>query len=130
MRKTPFLEDLLLCVGQLAFFPLSYFTLLPEIRLDLLGLGQSMMIEVVLWLLLIASSYCMIAFRLSASAGPLSRYAFIAVLLLFVITIPITLGFAAMSVVGFAVGGFDYLYYFWKPVLFFGFLWFWFTVDV
>ena len=121
-RRTPFLEDLGMCLANLAFFPLSYFTLLPEVRRDILGLGEGLMIDGPLHIALFVSAWATLALAKGRKHGRLAHAGIIFNIIIFCLMIPIVFLFAAMIFVGFAIRGPEVLLFFWKGVLYFGFL--------
>lgn len=56
-KPTPFLADLCLLLVNMLFYPLAYFTLVPDVRWDLLGVGLSIIVDGLLWLSLLTSGY-------------------------------------------------------------------------
>ncbi len=129
MRNLSFIQDFGLLVCQLAFIPLSIITLIPESRYELAGLDMGLMTSSALWAALIVSGFFTLAAKNMPEPGPFASAGIIFLVVCFCLTIPVTLGFAAMALVTIAVGGPDVLPVLWKGILFFGFVWFWFHSD-
>ncbi|MEO9684088.1 MAG: hypothetical protein ABJF86_12220 [Tateyamaria sp.] len=129
MRNTSFIQDFGLLLCQLAFIPLSIITLIPESRFELANLGMDLMTSSALWSALIVSGFFTLAAKNMPEPGPLASAGVIFLVICFCLTIPLTLGFAAMTLVTVAVGGPGVLLVLWKGILFFGFVWIWFHSD-
>lgn len=113
-----FLPDFGFMVAQLAFIPLALFTMTDE--------GQNgIEISILLWVATLTSGF----FTLAAKhvEGTLSRFGTICLALVFCVAAPFIMGFTALMLVSFALGGPAVLVFFWKPILFLGFFWFWFN---
>lgn len=121
-RSRHFLADLGMCLANFAFYPLSYFTLFPEVRRDLLGLGEGILIDGPLHVALFVSAWAMMVLARGREHGPLAHAGIMFNAVVFCLLYPIVYGFAAMTLVTFAVGGPEVLLILWKGVLYFGFL--------
>ena len=121
-RRPTFLADLGMCLANFAFYPLSYFTLFPEVRRDLLGLGEGLMIDGPLHIALFVSGWATMVLAKGREHGPLAHAGIMFNAVVFCLLYPIVYGFAAMTLVAFAVGGPEVLLILWKGVLYFGFL--------
>ncbi|MEH6739080.1 MAG: hypothetical protein V7695_11135 [Sulfitobacter sp.] len=128
-KPTPFLTDLCLLLLHLPFYPLAYFTLLPEVRWDLFGVGQSIIVDGLLWLSLLTSGYMIIRVKRQAHVGTLARYGTIIFFLGICILTPFIIGFAVLAIVSFVGVGFEGLMIWWRSLLFFGFLWVYFSKE-
>lgn len=135
-----FLEDLGLFIAQVAFVPLAALTLFPDIRQEALEhydfseimitlFGNNLITDAVFWILLIVSGFLTYGVAVGSPEGKLTSYGTIFLVLLFILGLPLTLGFAAMAFVTFAVGGPGVLPLMWKGLLFFGFAWLWFNAG-
>ena len=124
-----FLLDLGMCLANLAFYPLSYFALIPEVRRDLLGLGEGLLIDGPLYSALFVSAFATLASARGRNHGPLARAGIFFNLIVFCLLLPIVFGFAWMTFVTFALGGPEVLLILWEGILYFGFLAFCFLGD-
>ena len=117
-----FLLDLGMFLANLAFFPLSYFTLFTEVRRDLLGLGEGLLIDGPLHVALFASAFATLACARGRNRGPLASVGIAFNAVVFCLLVPVVTGFAAMTFVTFALGGPEVLLILWKGVVYFWFL--------
>lgn len=122
-------KDFGFLVAQLAFVPLSIITLISESRHELVGLGDDLFTMTLLWSALLVSGFFTFAAKNIPAPGRLTVAGIIILMIVFCLTIPITLGFAAMAIVTFAVGGPEILFILWKGILFFGFVSLWFNSN-
>ena len=121
-RRTTFLADLGMCLANFAFFPLSYFTLFPEVRRDLLGIGEGLLIDGPMHVALLVSGWATLRLAKGRKYGRLAYAGIMFNAVVFCLLYPIVFGFAAMTFVTFAVGGPEVLLILWKGILYFGFL--------
>jgi hypothetical protein len=128
-KPTPLFTDPCLLLVHLLFYPLAYFALLPEVRWDLLGVGQSIIVDGLLWVSLLTSGYMIMRVKRQAQVGPLARYGTIIFFLGICILTPFIIGFAVLAFVSFVGGGFDGLMIWWKGLLSFGLLWVYFSKE-
>ena len=127
--KEPWLKDLIMFIGHLAFYPMSYLTLVLQPHVYTTTFGWNPAIAAVLWTGLIASAYLVLAGAREACPGPLTSLGGILIMLGFACLVPMIFGFAAFSATVFLMGGFHGLWVISKGILFFGFLWYYFTVT-
>ena len=127
--RISFLKDLGLFAAQLVFVPLSVITLISESRHELVGLGDDLFTMTLLWSALLVSGFFTFAAKNIPDPGRLTVAGIIFLIVVFCLTIPITLGFAAMTFVTFAAGGPEVLFVLWKGIMFFGFVCFWFQSN-
>jgi len=126
LTKPGFLKDAGLLIAQLAFVPLAIITLIPESRVELAGLGMDFTTSAVLWAALIVSGFFTMAVAKSEVTGKLSSFGAIVLTILFILALPITLGFVVMSLVSIAAGGAGIIAVLWKGIAFFAFVGIWF----
>lgn len=116
--------DLGMCLANLAFFPLSYFAIIPEVRRDILGLGEGLLIDGPLYLGLFVSAFATLVSARGRRRGPLARAGIVFNVVVFCLLLPIVIGFTAMAFVTFALGGPKILVILWEGIVYFGFLWY------
>lgn len=124
-RPVSFMGDFLSALAHVAFLPVSYFTLLPDTIEMWFGVIPGPALMAVLWIALIASMATMMYVAKTGNSGRLTGYSNVLLIVAFCLLSPIMLGFAAMTVVTFSVGGLGILQLLWKGILFFGFFWIW-----
>ena len=120
--KPNLVKDFCLMLAHLAFYPLAYFTLLPSMREDLLGISQSAGMGSLFWMALCVCAYTILKVRSSTDVGPLANFGAIAFTVGLCVLTPAMFAFAAMALVTFAGGGFQAVAIWWKAALFFLFL--------
>ena len=130
MTKNRHLLDAFYLQAHLLFYPLSYLTFFPEVRLDLLGVGQSLTIDGAMWITLIACCCAILSARGDYDLGPMGRAGAAVLMIGFCLLVPIMFGFIALALLMTALGGFfEMVSMFWKAGLFFGFLWLYITAE-
>lgn len=121
--KLDVFKDFCLMMAHLAFYPLAYFTMLPSMREDLLGISQRASIEGLFWIALCVCGYVVLGARTSTGRGPLANFGAIVFTVGLCVLTPVMMAFTAMALVTFAGGGFQAVAIWWKAALFFLFLW-------
>ncbi len=122
--REPWLKDLIMLIAHIFFYPAAYVTLVIQPHLHGSGFGWSPPLAALLWTGLIASGYLVLASAHEACPGPLANLGHLLIMAGFICLIPMSFGFMSVAAAVFILGGFHGLLAIFKPLLFFGFLWY------
>lgn len=114
-------DDVLGFMGFVGYFPLAVLLFVPEVRLEFLGLGQSLAIDGAIWAMFLASMVIITRSVKSETRGRLEGWGHILFILAIICMVPLFFGMAIFVGLAFVGGGADGLMLVWKPALVFGF---------